>query len=208
MSLRLTDGNDEGNIWDRRPDESDKAFEGFEIFRSMGNGRSLAAVAATLSKSRALIWRWSARHEWQKRASAYSRHEARVVNNAILAGTADMRKRQIKASIALQEAAERRCLSLTSVEINALHPVDCAALLRVGSEVERRAREFADDELGFGCDDAPTFVIQVISPGKDSEGQPMVGVQLEVDGIQRFGYIPRGRIDDFRRDHPDGVVLI
>ena len=50
---------------------------------------------------------------------------------------------------------------------------------------------------------APQFTIQIIRPGAG-----MVGVQLEVNGVMRYGYIPVYRIDEFRRDFPDATVIL
>jgi hypothetical protein len=36
----------------------------------------------------------------------------------------------------------------------------------------------------------------------------MVGVQLMVDGQQKYGYIPRDQVERFRRENPDAVVII
>jgi hypothetical protein len=36
----------------------------------------------------------------------------------------------------------------------------------------------------------------------------MSGVQLPVDGVMRYGYVPADRIDEFRREHPEAVVLL
>ena len=35
----------------------------------------------------------------------------------------------------------------------------------------------------------------------------MVAVQLEVDGVQRHGYIPEREVERFRRDYPDAMVI-
>jgi hypothetical protein len=48
-----------------------KAFEAFAIYRDMSYQRSIAAVGWRLSKSRSLLTRWSAAHEWVKRVAAW-----------------------------------------------------------------------------------------------------------------------------------------
>ena len=58
-------------VWDRRLDETSKAFAAFVAYRDLGPKRSTALVVQELGKSRALISRWSARHEWVERATAF-----------------------------------------------------------------------------------------------------------------------------------------
>lgn len=65
--------------WDRRDNESAKAFSAFEIYRAMGpNERSLDAVSQKLAKSTDLLKRWSSRHEWVKRVTAFDDSVAKV----------------------------------------------------------------------------------------------------------------------------------
>ena len=49
--------------WERLENESSRAFEAFSAYRDLGPQRSLAKVAETLGKSKALMERWSAKHD-------------------------------------------------------------------------------------------------------------------------------------------------
>lgn len=64
--------------WDRLPGESDAAWEAFILFRDMGLSRSLPQVAQRLRKSRQLMHRWSARHDWNRRAATWDEAQDRV----------------------------------------------------------------------------------------------------------------------------------
>lgn len=65
--------------WDRRDNESAKAFSAFEIYRAMGpSERSLDAVRQEAGKNPRLIERWSQRHEWVKRVTAFDDSVAKV----------------------------------------------------------------------------------------------------------------------------------
>lgn len=88
----------EGELWERRRDESDKAFAAFSIYRDLGAGRSIDAAyrehvvreqgqnrgetgaGATRAPAKAggrapSHWQtWSARFAWPERAAAYDAH--------------------------------------------------------------------------------------------------------------------------------------
>jgi hypothetical protein len=64
--------------FEQRPNESAKAFAAFSLYLSLGNDRSLDAVAQKLGRCKALMERWSKRHRWVERTDAYVRHLAKV----------------------------------------------------------------------------------------------------------------------------------
>lgn len=57
--------------WERQEGESTPAYTAFAVYRSLGNRRSLDAVAEQLNKSRTLIARWSARYTWVERVRTW-----------------------------------------------------------------------------------------------------------------------------------------
>ena len=61
--------------YERKPNESAKAFEAFTTYANLGPQRSLAAVGEALGKSEGLIERWSRRYDWGHRVRA---HDARL----------------------------------------------------------------------------------------------------------------------------------
>ena len=68
--------------YERKPNESAKAFAGFTTYADLGPKRSLAAVGQALGKSVGLIERWSRRHDWVNRAQAHDAHLAAVEREA------------------------------------------------------------------------------------------------------------------------------
>jgi hypothetical protein len=184
--------------WERQPHDTDRAFEAFEVYRALGTSRSLAKAAERLGKSTQLLERWSKRDRWLERVYAYDRHEARAVNEAVYLGTAEMRKRMVNQALGMQARAQQRIIKMTDEEIGQLKPTEILGLMRVAADMERKARDIPEDQFAFA--EVPSFEIQVIHPA----GQGMVGVQMQ-DG--RVGYIPLRRVDDFRRDYPDALVL-
>ena len=68
--------------WLRRDDETDKSWEAFECYLSMGRARSLKAVGEKLGKSGLSgLGNWSSQYEWTARCRAFDAH----VTNATLA---------------------------------------------------------------------------------------------------------------------------
>jgi hypothetical protein len=60
--------------YNRLPDESVKAFEGYVIYRDMGRNRSVAAVAKQLGRSSIrYLQKWSQRYNWPERVDAFDR---------------------------------------------------------------------------------------------------------------------------------------
>jgi hypothetical protein len=188
--------------WERQDNESDQAFEAFEIYRLQGQIRSIAKAAQTLGKSTTLLEGWSTKHGWRLRVLAYDRTEARILNEKIILGRADMRSRLINQSQVMQLRAATRVANMTETEINAMPMTQVVALFRAATDAEVKARAIPDVEMeGAERDTAPTFVIQVLR-GAD-EGQ--IGVRLP-DGTA--GYIAATELERFKTDYPEAVVLI
>lgn len=194
--------------WDRQTSETSPAYEAFEIYRSMGGGRSLAKVARQLGKSTAIVERWSRRHGWVDRCVEWDRHEARRIHEHLLSGVGAMRLRQVVLAQNVQSRVQERVLGLTAEEVKNLRPCDIAVLMRVSTQMEYRARQGSGEEFSFPAapEFVPHFEVQVITPGSDKA--EMIAVQLEINGQPRFGYIRRDQMDRFLIDYPSGVVIV
>jgi hypothetical protein len=184
--------------WERRPSDTDRSWEAFEEYRTMGTSRSLLKTANKLGKSVQLLDRWSKHHGWFERVQAFDRYEARSINERVLLGTAEMRSRMVNQALGMQARAQSRILKMTDEDIASLKPGEVIALMRVSADMERKARDIPEAQFMM-FDKMPTFEVQVIRPGIG-----MVGVQLE-DG--RYGYIPEKAMDEFREDHPNAVIV-
>lgn len=134
--------------WERQSTDTDRSWEAFEVYRQMGPRRSIQKVAEKLGKSRTIMERWSLRHDWRRRVLAWDRHEARIINERVLLGSADMRERLISQAMNLQARAQQRVLKMTDQEIAALSVMETCALMRTGSMIEQQARTFDEDERG------------------------------------------------------------
>lgn len=60
--------------WHKRPKETIPAYEAFTVYLLQGPNRSLSNTGKVLGKRADLMARWSRRHAWQLRVSAYEEH--------------------------------------------------------------------------------------------------------------------------------------
>lgn len=60
--------------WERQPNETPQAYEGFATYRDQGRDRSVRRAAQALDKSVTVIGEWSSLHGWVRRVAAYDRH--------------------------------------------------------------------------------------------------------------------------------------
>ena len=160
---------DELSFTDRLPDEGSRPFEAFLAYRDLGPNRSLDAVAKRLSKSLAIVGRWSSDYSWQARVRAFENHLERVRCEARCRATAqeavaDARlwERRKRASLEkFYEASERlrkvgtRMLGVAVtrlVEVDGLseleavgnwRTVDASRLLKVACEIQSVVLEAA-----------------------------------------------------------------
>ena len=70
--------------WDRLPNESLRAFAAFREYRDLRDERSIGKVVQELKKSPALIYRWSARYQWQSRIAAYEEFQDQILQREML----------------------------------------------------------------------------------------------------------------------------
>jgi hypothetical protein len=63
--------------WERQRGEPTRAFAAFCVYRDLGPGRSITAVARILGRNRVGVGKLSARYRWVERAAAFDREEDR-----------------------------------------------------------------------------------------------------------------------------------
>lgn len=142
--------------YERRSDESSKAFEAFTVYRDLGAGRSTDLVSQRLRKSIALIQRWSREYDWVQRCRAYDDYidaQARKqVERDSIKRKADMLKRHALTGKVMQQKG---------VEYLDKHGIDkssdAVTSIKAGIEIERKSEglpeylvtvmEAPDDEL-------------------------------------------------------------
>lgn len=158
--------NHEVKSWERRQAESEQAWQAFKIYRDYDDERRQAKVVVRLGKSRTLIERWAKRHGWSDRVVEYDRWRDNERLKALVKGQVAMRERHATLAAAIIAMVTRRVENMTDEQIGQLKPQDIAALLRVSTEVEMRARAVDITENV----DAPFEVrIHTYVPGKEPE---------------------------------------
>ena len=158
--------------WERRENESSKAYEAFSIYRDMGTERSLGKVAERLKKSETLMGRWSSNHEWVKRAALWDDEQERLERERAQKEQAkairDMRKRHADLATAMLIKAAKALQRIPDDEIK---PGDVSRMVDTASKLERLSRgdvgEVIEERDGGKAQPAVTFYMP--DNGRDRE---------------------------------------
>lgn len=156
--------------WERRENESTKAYEAFCIYRDMGRERSLAKVSEKQQKSGSLIGRWSRENDWVNRAAKWDDEQERIEREIAQKEQAkairDMRARHAKLAEAMLMKAARGLARIPDDEIK---PVDVSRMVDIASKLERISRgdvgEVIEERDGGQATPAVTFYMP--SNGRD-----------------------------------------
>jgi hypothetical protein len=166
--------------WEKRPDETPEAYEGWLHYRdSPTSERSIRNTAHELAKDRTLIGRWSAQHEWVTRLDLYELHLDRQARLAREEAKAEMIKRHAAVTAAASVAALARLRGRRASEdgsVTAVAPLDpsqldageVASLMRVAIWGER---------LTYG---EPTDLVKGARAVTLEEAQRVLGQIMEI----------------------------
>ena len=97
-------------IYGRLKDETDKAYNAFNIFLELGSNRCLIDVSRRLSVSKANVARWSKKHRWFERAAAYDKYIQESVIVAVIEQEIDVRTQMMKNIQLLLKAQEKEII--------------------------------------------------------------------------------------------------
>ena len=104
--------------WDRREDETPKAFAAFMAYRDMGRERSLNRCSkADGAPTVGLLKRWSSRYEWQARCVAWDRHLDATRQQALKEEVKDWTREALKELREFQIKALERLRTLKADEM-------------------------------------------------------------------------------------------
>lgn len=128
--------------WGRRHGESRQAYRAFETHLGLGQDRSLRAVAKRVGCHLSLIKRWSSKHDWRVRASAWDQSQTQEVAAQSRADQAAYERRLHNAEQLEKVAmAGLRSLLVRDSDTGELHfdqrlkPADIASLIRVACQM-------------------------------------------------------------------------
>jgi hypothetical protein len=121
-------------IWEKRADETQKAWTAFRCYRDAGRGRSIRKTANNLDVSRQNLEQWSVRYEWQRRVEAFDDftydEELR-----------DFKQLQVAlGQIQLQEIAHVKQLALTRIRAASDREIGSLSLAEAARIVERTVK--------------------------------------------------------------------
>lgn len=156
--------------WERRENESTKAYEAFCTYRDMGRERSLSKVAEKLQKSETLMGRWSGAYSWVDRAAKWDDEQDRIERETAQKEQAkaikEMRTRHAKLAEAMLMKSARALARIPDDEIK---PGDISRMVDIASKLERISRgdvgEVIEERDGGQATPAVTFYMP--SNGRD-----------------------------------------
>ncbi len=162
------------NSWEQREGESPRVFQAFVVFRELGARRTLREAArkfyspddenAEVSPAQLKRFqRWSAEHQWVRRANEYDVYLAQEQTEARLKAIEQMNERQALFGTRLQYLAFER---LQATDLKDLPTTEALRWLVEGSRIERLARGEAtrrDEISGNGGGAITVSVDQVMA---------------------------------------------
>lgn len=128
-----------GELWERQPGESSKAYAAFCVYRDLGPERSLEKARKNLGKTRVrrCLEEWSAKYNWVVRAQAYDDYIERKKREEKERAILEMAERHAKIAVAFQQKVVER---LRGLDPDQLSPSDLAKWLDVATKLERMSR--------------------------------------------------------------------
>lgn len=128
-------------LWDKKPDESRRAFDAFCRYRD-AEKRSFKAIADSLNCSTQNVWQWSTRHNWKLRCDAYDCEQDRVQRAEFARNKVRVRERHMQVARAMLHVAGH-ALREWADQIEQrlplrLAPEQIAMLVKAATELENR----------------------------------------------------------------------
>lgn len=127
--------------WDRQPNETQKAYEAFCVYRDLKDAadpaykRSIARTGEKLGKSESLLERWSGRYDWVRRAEKWDVDQEQKLRAEAerkrLADIRSMRRRHADLAAAILEKAAN---ALQHLPEEAIRPRDISQMVDVASK--------------------------------------------------------------------------
>ena len=125
------------DLWERQPDETEKAFAAFVEYRDMGADRSHAKVAQKLGKTKGLIDRWGRTHGWAVRIEAWTDEQDRQTREELTKGITNMRKNHVDIA---KQMLIKSLKALQMIPVEEMSMQDIARAVDIAAKLERLSR--------------------------------------------------------------------
>lgn len=145
----------ERQAWERLPDETPPAWAAFTAYLTAGTGRSVTGVGGELHKSRTLIGRWSSRHQWVRRSSAFDAHVASEYRAEIVDAQRSIAHRHLAVS---QAALTKVARAVDGIDAGTLTVAELVRLWEIAARTEREALQTPIRVQVTGADGGPIEV--------------------------------------------------
>jgi len=128
--------------WEQQPEETQEAFEAFQLYRNMGLERGISKVAQMLGKSDSLMYRWKYKWRWTERARLWDMDIDRELRGALIKESVESRKKMIKFGRQLTSLSMVRLNKMTETQDKdkskpILTPEDMLKYAEMGFRLER-----------------------------------------------------------------------
>lgn len=131
-------------LWDKREDESAKAYEWFCRYRDMGPGRSHDKLHQKYSEStskKSVTLRWSRKYAWVERAEAYDAYLESIKRESNEERARKTAEEHIGVADRVMEFALRKLALLEDAEVK---PNDVKGLIELSVKMKRDALGMAE----------------------------------------------------------------
>lgn len=170
--------------FEQKPDESAKAFAAFSEYLNLGPQRSLENVGRRLGKSKALMERWSKRHNWVARVEAHQQHWAALTRRAEVEVVREFALEKAKRQEAQKEVEwQLRCEAIDLAR-EAIHRFKAnakkcgtlegiARIIELASKIGRLSCDMATDKTEKTVDEVRTLSVEFKAAIEKIYGQPV-----------------------------------
>lgn len=181
--------------FEQKPDESAKAFAAFSEYLNMGPQRSLEAVSRKVGKSKALMERWSKRHNWVSRVEAHQQHWAVLTRRAEVQVVREFALEKAKRQDAQKEAEwQLRCEAIDLAR-EAIHRFKdnakkcgtlegIARMIELASKIGRLSCDMATDRTEKTVDEVRTLSVEFKAAIEKIYGQPVPAQFTDVEATE------------------------
>lgn len=133
-------------LWEKLPEETNRQYEAFCIYRDMSIERSILKVAQEWSSGghTSKLKEWSSKYHWVERASAYDEHIDEIKRARNEEAIIEMSARHANYSLQIQEKAIE---ALKLVKPEELKPNDLIKWYDIAVKIERLSRGLSTENI-------------------------------------------------------------